>query len=260
MRVPEGFGALAQRSLDRLLDECAADAACTRRFGDARANARAVFTRLRGGPVQAAVTLRDGTVATVTFTRDHAGEAIRYMSYTARGARRVPFVLAEAAAGNFGPLAQFLMDWRSSGTFEALYLSITCAEDVPFVAPSAAEKDDPTYLGGYRVREQRAACAEWPRGTVPAWHGQPVQSAVPTLIISGELDPVTPPEAGDAVAGTLVNSLHLRVPFGGHSPDGLEGIACLDGLVRTFLDRGTAAGLDVACLSRDVRPPEFAES
>jgi pimeloyl-ACP methyl ester carboxylesterase len=261
MHVPERFGALAQRALDRLLDECARDAACTGRFGDARANARAVFAGLRAGPVRTAVTLPDGkTDATVTFTRDHAGEAIRYLSYTARGAQRIPFVLAEAAAGNFRPIAQFLLDWRSAGTFEALYLSITCAEDVPFVAPSAAEQDDSTYLGGYRVREGRAACAEWPRGAVPEWHGQPVRSVVPALIVSGDLDPVTPPEAGDAVASMLVNSLHLRVPFGGHSPHGLEGLECLDGIIRTFLERGTAAGLDTACVAREIRRPGFAES
>ena len=57
------------------------------------------------------------------------------------------------------------MRWRADGTFDGLYLSITCAEDVPLVATEAAERDDPTYLGGYRVRQQRAACADWPRGS-----------------------------------------------------------------------------------------------
>jgi pimeloyl-ACP methyl ester carboxylesterase len=83
---------------------------------------------------------------------------------------------------------------------------------------------------------------------------------VPALIVSGDLDPVTPPEAGDAVASMLVNSLHLRVPFGGHSPHGLEGLECLDGIIRTFLERGTAAGLDTACVAREIRRPGFAES
>ena len=258
VRIPEDFGRLAQRSLDLLLDECVADAACASRFGDIRAKTRAVFERLRRGPVEATVVPPGSDrQADVTLTRNHVAEAIRYMTYSAGGASRVPLVLHEAARGNFGPIAQFLLRWRSSGTFEAIYLSITCAEDVPFVGADAADRDDATYLGGYRVREQRAACAEWPRGSVPAWHGQPVESRVPALVLSGELDPVTPSGHGDEIARTVANSLHVRVPFAGHSPNGLEGLACLDRLVGTFIEAGSIARLDVSCVS-DIRRPGFA--
>jgi pimeloyl-ACP methyl ester carboxylesterase len=227
LRIPEDFGRLAQRSLDLLLDECLG-AGCAARFGDIRAQARAVFDRLRQGPVTATV-LAPGWFrpATVTITRDHVAEAIRYMTYTPREAARVPLLLHEAARGDYSPIAQFLLRWRSRGTFEALYLSITCTEDVPFISPGAADRDERTYLGGYRVREQRAACAEWPRGAVPEWHGEPVFTDVPVLILSGELDPVTPPAHGDALARTLPNSLHIRVPFAGHSARGLDGQSCL---------------------------------
>jgi pimeloyl-ACP methyl ester carboxylesterase len=166
-------------------------------------------------------------------------------------------VLHEAARGDYGPIAAFLLRWRARGTFEALYLSITCAEDVPFVAADAAERDDPTYLGGYRVREQRAACAVWPRGRVPESHGQPVRSRVPVLIFSGELDPVTPPGHGDEIAATLANSLHVRVPFAGHSTYGLDGQECLRGLSHRFIENGNVAGLDTSCVTRAVRRRGF---
>ena len=97
----------------------------------------------------------------------------------------MPLYLHEAFNGNFSPIADFLIRWRAEGTFDGLYLSITCAEDVPLVAPDAAERDDPTYLGGYRVRQQRAACAEWPRGTRSDASGSPVKTSVPILITSG---------------------------------------------------------------------------
>ncbi|HSC25851.1 MAG TPA: alpha/beta fold hydrolase [Vicinamibacterales bacterium] len=257
-RMPENFGSLAERSLDLLLDECVADAECARRFGDVRAHARGVFERLRRAPVTATV-MAPGALrpATVTLTRDHVAEAVRYMTYSAREASRVPLALHEAARGDYGSLAQFLLRWRSGGTFDGLYLSITCAEDVPFVSPDAAERDESTYLGGYRVRQQRAACAEWPRGAVPDWHGQPVHSDLPVLIISGELDPVTPPSHGEEVARTLPNSLHIRVPFAGHSPHGLDGLACLDGLTREFIERGSVNGLDASCVATEVRRAGF---
>ena len=131
-----------------------------------REEARQVFDRLRQGPVKAiAAHPSAGRPAEVTLTRDHVGEAIRYLMYSSRGASRVPLCLHEAFKGNFSPFADFLIRFRANGMFDGLYLSITCAEDVPLVAPDAAERDDPTFLGGYRVRQQRAACAAWPRGT-----------------------------------------------------------------------------------------------
>jgi pimeloyl-ACP methyl ester carboxylesterase len=125
---------------------------------------------------------------------------------------------------------------------------------VPFIAPDSAERDEPTYLGSYRVREQRAACAEWPRGEVPDWHGKPVVASVPVLILSGTLDPVTPPANGDEIARTLSNSLHIRVPHGGHSPAGLAGTDCLSALKRDFIHRARTDGLDTGCVGRIARP------
>ena len=255
MHAPESFGRLAAAALDALIEECAGSAACGRAFPALRSEAAAVFERLRQGPVTAtAAHPSSGRSAPVTLTRNHVGEAIRYLMYSSRGASTVPFVLHRAHAGDFDPIANFLIRWRARGTFDGLYLSITCAEDVPFVAPDAADRDEPTYLGGYRVREQRAACAEWPRAEPAPQPLPPVTSAVSTLLVSGTLDPVTPPENGDEIARTLSNSVHVRVPFGGHSPTGLSGLECVDDLVRAAIERGRVAGLDTSCVARVSRP------
>jgi pimeloyl-ACP methyl ester carboxylesterase len=84
--------------------------------------------------------------------------------------------------------------------------------------------------------------------------GTPVKAAVPILLTSGTLDPVTPPENGDTIAQTLSHSLHVRVPSAGHSPFGLTGLDCLDDLKRTFIERGRAEGLDTSCVTRIARP------
>ncbi len=253
--VPEDFGRFFEHALEGLLNECAASTSCAGEFPAIRDEARTVFDRLRSGPVTATVVhpyTRQSSK--VTLTRDHVSEAIRYMTYSSRDAARVPLYLHLAYKGDYSPIAQFLLRWRADGMFEALYLSITCAEDVPFVAPDSAERDDPTYLGGYRVRQQRAACAEWPRGAVPATHGQPVKARTPVLITSGLLDPVTPAANGDEIAQTLTNSLHVRVPYSGHSPSGLAGLQCLTDLKRTFIDHARTDNLDVTCVSHISRP------
>lgn len=253
--APEAFGRFAQRALDGLLAECAATDACARSFPNLAREVRAVFARLQRAPVRARVAHPSGSApALVTLTREHVGEAIRYMMYSAYGASRVPLYLHLAFAGDFEPIANFLIRWRAHGTFDGLYLSITCAEDVPFVRADAAERDDSTYLGGYRVREQRAACAEWPRGAVGEQQFEPVTADVPVLLTSGELDPVTPPANADELARTLPHSLHVRIPSSGHSPAGLAGLDCLEAIKRDFVDRGGTDGLDTSCIARVKRP------
>jgi pimeloyl-ACP methyl ester carboxylesterase len=253
--TPENFGQLATRALDGVFDECAATPACAEAFPQIREESQAVFERLRAGPVTTTASHPSRTArGTVTLTRNHVAEAIRYMLYSAGGASMVPLYLHEAFTGNYAPIADFLIRWRADGTFDGLYLSITCAEDVPFVAADAAERDEPTFLGGYRVREQRAACAEWPHGTRPAVAAQPVTSAVPTLITSGALDPVTPSSNAEVIARTLSHSLHVQIPFSGHTPAGLSGLACLNTVKRTFIDRASTDGLDTTCISQIERP------
>ena len=254
--MPEDFGLLAQQSLDALLDECARTPACAMAYPHFRADTQSVFDRLKREPVTAIVTHPDGgRAAQVRLTRDHVGETIRYMMYVSRSAGDVPRFLHDAARGDFAPIAEFLIRHRASGTFEGLYLSITCAEDVPFVSADAETRDEPTYLGSYRIREQRAACKEWPRGAEPDWRGRPVTASVPVLILSGRLDPVTPPAHGAEVARTLTNSRLLEIPFGGHSRGGLLGLECLDAAVTRFVERGGFEELDRGCLGRVTRPP-----
>ena len=82
-----------------------------------------------------------------------------------------------------------------------------------------------------------------------------MSSSVAALILSGALDPATPPENGEAIARAWPRSLHIVVPFGGHSPFGLIGLECLQEIRRVFVDRGSIEGIDTACVSRIRRPP-----
>jgi len=98
------------------------------------------------------------------------------------------------------------------------------------------------------------ACEIWPHGSIDEHYFDPVTSDVPTLVLSGDLDPVTPPGWGDAVAQHLKNARHVTVPATGH---GVIGTPCGQILIRDFIERGTAAALDVSCVSLVRRPPFF---
>ena len=104
---------------------------------------------------------------------------------------------------------------------------------------------------------QRAlsVCSGWPKGARDAAATTPVRSDVPVLILSGGLDPVTPPANGAEVAKTLPKSRHIVARGYGHivSPH-----ACGPRLVAAFVDDPTFATLPASCVDhfeKSVRPP-----
>jgi pimeloyl-ACP methyl ester carboxylesterase len=139
-----------------------------------------------------------------------------------------------------------------------MYLSVTCAEDVPFIdQEEAARLNAGNPFGNYRVFQQTRACTMWPRGEIPSDYREPVRSEVPALIFSGNFDPITPPQRGEEVARYLPNSRHVIIPEIGHGPFGVTNVDCLDRLILEFLDKADAKNLDVSCVEQ-MRPPPFA--
>jgi pimeloyl-ACP methyl ester carboxylesterase len=136
-----------------------------------------------------------------------------------------------------------------------MQLSVVCAEDFPRITPDQIEHaSQGTVFATHLLTARMKACEFWPKGDVDPAFYEPVKSSVPTLVLSGELDPVTPPTWGESVLPYLSNARHIVVPATGH---GAIGTACGMRLVRAFIDAGSAAGLDTSCLQALKRPPFF---
>jgi pimeloyl-ACP methyl ester carboxylesterase len=179
------------------------------------------------------------------------------MLYQPGAASRIPLFIHLAAAGNFVPFAEAAVSYRqqivATGS-NGMYLSVTCAEDLPLIKPGEGERNGVnTFLGDYRLRQQRAACELWRRGKIPSDYAEPTRSDIPALILTGQWDPVTPPVYGDTAAKFLPNSLHMIVPHGGHGFGGLNGLDCINNLTVNFIERGTTTGLDTTCINAVVR-------
>ncbi|MEP7076375.1 MAG: alpha/beta fold hydrolase [Acidobacteriota bacterium] len=254
--MPRDFPEQTERALDGVIDECAADKDCHAAFPVLRTDAKALLDKLIKGPVEVEIKYPENGDKTVKvkLSRDLAAEAIRYMLYGTSSSGRIPLFLHLAAQGNFVPLAQAAVDFRkeivgTGGT--GLYLSVTCAEDLPWIAKGAGEgeRDEKTFLGTYRLRQQREACTAWPRGEVSRSYFEPVRSNVPTLLLTGQWDPVTPPMYAERLARTFPNSRNLVIPSGGHGFGGLEGLDCITKLTTDLIVTAKTAALDVACVS-----------
>jgi hypothetical protein len=247
--------------MEGVLGECAREPACDTAFPALADDLHAVVARLARGPVE--VTVMDpesGSPARMALSRDLFAEGLRYMTYGASTASLIPAVLHQAARGDLGPAAEQALYSRreivNAGS-HGVYLSFTCAEDVPFFdAAEGARMAQGSFLGDYRVRDQKAACAAWPVRPVDRAFLQPVRSDAPVLMLSGEWDPATPPYAGDEALRTLPNGRHVIVPSAGHGFDGLVGVGdCIGPLIVQFIRTADAKGLDASCVERIHRPP-----
>lgn len=261
--VPDGQHLLAiarnaQDALDGLIAECAGDPPCQGAFPRLRQDVEAVLRRATADPVRAELTDPEtGQPVEIRLTRNAVAQTLRYMLYEPVDAVQIPLQVHRAAEGDWRPLAWSarLFGGMMSTAAEGFYLSVTCAEDVAFVKDGEiAAAVAGTILGDFRIRRQQAACERWPtRGLGPEIH-TPVVSDVPVLLISGERDPVTPASNGDRVARTLERARHLVVADAGHGKGGMQGRGCLSGITATFVEAGTAEGLDTSCIARMHRP------
>lgn len=241
---------LLQRALDRLLAECRADEACHGAYPDLDARLARLLDRFARGPVE----LRAGE-ETVPFGMGDVAYAFRGMLYGRAG--ELPAMIHRASEGDLEPLLSYYLErtgWVGGADGEAGYhFSVLCAEDVAPLTDEIVERETRgTFMGDHLIESYRAVCRIWPHADLPAGHWKAVRSDVPTLLLSGSRDPVTPPEAAEIVQEGLPNSLHVVVPNGGHPVGG----ACIEAMVVELFRTASVDGLDPSCVE-EAPPTRF---
>jgi pimeloyl-ACP methyl ester carboxylesterase len=234
-------------ALEKIFASCAADETCRSRVGRPTQVLQRLHEQLRKAPIAASYPDPvDYSPKSGELTHEILAGIVRLFAYQPESAALLPLLLAEAAEGRTQPLlAQFGLLLRSLGDQLAhgMELSVTCTEDLPFLAPRAEDRQ--TLLGASLVEVLIAQCEVWPRGRLPEDFKRPLRSDKPVLILSGEFDPVTPPRYGDEIARTLSNSRHIVAPGQGHIA---MTRGCLPRLAAEFVDAADPAVLDSACV------------
>lgn len=238
------------------LGRCTADADCQKAFGDPYATLMQMAKDLAAAPRM--ITVRDprtGEAGEHPLSPSMLASVARLYTYQTEMVALLPVTLKEAQAGRYEPLiAQALMinDDLGSQLSSGMHWSILCAEDAPLYQPRP--QDAGLLLGEEFITTTMAFCAEWPKRSIGADYHAPAAGDVPTLILSGEFDPVTPPRYGDQVAKGLSHARHLVVPGQGHS---VMGRGCGPKLVSEFIKTADAKALDADCLSTQTAAPFF---
>ncbi len=256
-KMPFYHARKAQEAIEKLFDDCAAEESCRAAFPDLRGDLKKVIARLKQGPVQQ--TIKDpktGKPVELSIPLGAFTTTLRSMQYSPFLSVRIPLYIHRAAQGDFGPMMRMTIEDRTDPHWNiGAYLSITCAEDVARIDPRevpAIIAD--TYQGDDRIRDQIEACSFWPKAQVPEDFFKPVESVIPTLLLTGWFDPATPPEWAVEVQRHLPNSLNVVVRDGAHGTGGLSHGECNSKLVNDFIANGTPFGLDTACVKEMKRP------
>lgn len=248
-----------QRALDLLFVHCEKDANCAKAFPDLRNRVKALVDQLAQAPAKVTVNHPlTGVPEQITLSRAVFLQMLFGQLYLPEIAVLVPLMLDRATKGDWSPfvaLSQGVSGGMSNAISHGMFFSVVCAEDAPFITDEAIEREAKgTWFGPQMIRNMLEPCKVWPRGTVPEGYRNPVVSSAPTLILSGELDPVTPPSWGEEAKKTLSNSLHVVVPGVGHNTMVL---GCIQGLVADFVTKGNVEGLKPECGPDLARPPFF---
>lgn len=107
---------------------------------------------------------------------------------------------------------------------DAMYYSVMCSEDFSFSDKAKIKASYQNLLPAVQTFMQRSndellkVCERWNVPKAPDYENQPIKSDVPTLVINGKYDPITPPKNGEDAAKTLTKSTLVTLPVAGHDP------------------------------------------
>jgi pimeloyl-ACP methyl ester carboxylesterase len=254
-KIPLSFARGVQESMNRLFADCLADASCKAAYPDVAAEFQKVLAQFDNGPVEVtALNIYTGAQQKVTVVRDAFVDAIRQLLYVPNAAAALPALIHLGANGNLGPLvgtAFQVIAQIDARIARGMQFSVICSEDTPFITDEEIKSTSAkSFYGDARVRPTIKACSEWPKAKVAPSFLDPVKSDVPVLLVSGALDPVTPPWLAETVAKTLSRGRLVVIPNATHNS-----YECVENLVAEFIDKGSAEGLDVSCVEKIKRPP-----
>ncbi len=267
MALPASFAVDSEAALQTTLDACQADATCRAQYPQLAANlAQLRAAAERGAEIDLAHPLT-GVRETVKLDQEMLAGLLRAPLYAPQLGAALPFALMQAASGRYEPL--FALNLALSGRVaenfaEVMHFAVVCAEDLPRIDGAARAAAAATRFGtGFIAMYERACARVAVRAVPPEFYALP-SASVPVLVLSGGVDPATPPRHGEQVARALPRALHLVAPHLGH---GVTQHGCAPELIQRFVRQADAAGRgpfagiedgkDAGCLARLPAPPAF---
>ena len=253
-------------SEDRVFGEvfaaCAADPACAAAYPNLEARFYALVAQYDQLPVDMTLTDPETGQSYDTYLDGRGLRSVLYqLLYVPRMAAVLPSVIADIEAGDLRYLeAMWPLLVFDQLVAEGMYNSVICAEDADIdvaAVPLDGVRPEIAATAVDSLQSILDGCARWQVEPLPPSVDDPVVSDIPTLLLSGRFDPVTPPAFAAVAAVGLSNATNLVDPTAAH------GVAfqndCINGIILDFL-ADPSAPPDSSCLAAaeplDFVPPD----
>jgi len=260
IEVPIGlFGQSSARSFNLLFANCQKELRCQQAYPELEQEFKTLMTRLEQAPAEVNIAHpRLGTQTKFVISKAKLLGTLRMQLYSVATRSLVPLVIHQAYLGNYMPLAGLVAQSEGGqGIYLGLLFNITCNEDFPRISAADFEKDADNNFGeddshfGFKM-----VCPIWPQYRPSEEFYQAVTADIPTLILSGNLDPVTPPSNGEYSAKSLPNNHHIIVENAAHT---VAMSTCASDIINEFLTSLKPKELDESCLE-DIPSESFMTS
>jgi pimeloyl-ACP methyl ester carboxylesterase len=243
--------------LDRLFADCAADPACHAAYPDLGDRFRRYLTYATTTPIEVRVTEPDAGVDTVVPLRGKDIVALLGLGSTGPSPG-VPAQISAIIDGDHALLAERILSamrpGRSAGM--GMRLSVWCAEESPFASRAIIDREraaHPPIAGRSPATIEPSVCDCWKVERADAIDVEPIESNIPTLVLSGDYDIFTPLSWAEHLAGTLGNAQLVVFRGWGHVPTSNWSNPCAMTMARGFFDEPNAP-LDLDCVNSIGRP------
>ena len=225
-------------------DSCAADVVCRADYPDLENRFYALVEELNENPVEIEIThFLNGQTHDSLFWGDDLVGMLFQTLYSETMFINMPDIIDDLEDGELDDVTEleelfFVNDDFFSG---AVYRTIQCREEYPFSVLSNAEaaiQINPRLVDYFEDYEfTLESCEIWGAGQADAIENRPVVSTIPTLILAGGFDPVTPPSWGQSLQANLSNSYFVEIPQLAHGIFGVN--SCTQQIGLDFIDRPT---------------------
>lgn len=247
-------------SFEQLIAGCEANADCAAANPDLDARLRALAAQADAEPFEVEATDQlTGDSFDVIIDDTRLLGTIFQALYTPEAFAAIPEMIGQLEQGDTSTLATLaglqLTNARfiSNGMFTAVMCHDFVAELTPESAWDEGRVGDELFdvrFGAAQESQTRQMCSAFDTGSAPASIVEPVTSDVPTLLMSGAYDPITPPSFAEAIEPGLSNSQSVVLPHAGHATVGDE--CGLTIALDFFADPSSTA--DQSCLSGSDEP------
>ena len=232
-------------ALQKQFQQCQKQQACADAFGDVEQQMWQLFDKVESE--QPKIRLQNfmtGEYEEFTFTKEHLGTAIRMFAYSSNSMNLLPLMIHNGLQGQLETLASQanMISSMMQDSISNVELSIICAEDVPFYGEP--EVNEHSIFGNDFIENTKKNCQVWPHTVVEASFKEAVTSDLPFLLLSGELDPVTPPEFAETTLKTLSNAQHLIAKGQGHN---VFPLGCMPDIITDFI-HDPEQELEIECM------------